>query len=45
LVIIDVFNYRTDAWLTVGISSFLAGLFIKNKFGNNEYRYIISKVC
>ncbi|CAC5377567.1 TAF2 [Mytilus coruscus] len=32
-----------DAWLTVGIAKYLAGLFIKNKFGNNEYRYLVSK--
>nr|CAG4635921.1 EOG090X00M6 [Eubosmina coregoni] len=28
-----------DAWLTQGISTYLAGLHFKKVFGNNEYRY------
>ncbi|GAB1607249.1 hypothetical protein Ahia01_001008300, partial [Argonauta hians] len=33
----------TDAWLTKGIAGYLTGLFVKRSFGNNEYRYFISK--
>eukprot|EP00795_Rhopilema_esculentum_P015795 gene15795-7100_t len=32
-----------DYWLPLGISRYLCGLFIKKVFGNNEYRYYISK--
>ena len=35
---------RVDCWLPLGISRYLCGLFIKKVFGNNEYRYYISKV-
>ncbi|VUZ48449.1 unnamed protein product, partial [Hymenolepis diminuta] len=31
------------AWLTYGISNYLAGLYQKRVFGNNEYRFIIDK--
>ena len=30
-----------DLWLRKGISRYLAGLFVKKIFGNNEYRYFI----
>ncbi|XP_078318591.1 transcription initiation factor TFIID subunit 2-like isoform X5 [Crassostrea virginica] len=33
----------SDAWLPLGISGYLCGLFIKKTFGNNEYRFRISK--
>lgn len=36
-------NSWTDAWLTKGIAGYLTGLFIKRSFGNNEYRYFISR--
>ena len=42
--VIDFF-FRSDAWLPLGISGYLCGLFIKKTFGNNEYRFRISKVC
>lgn len=32
-----------DAWLTQGISSYLAGLHFKKVFGNNEYRYWVQQ--
>lgn len=32
----------SDAWLPMGISGYLCGLFIKKTFGNNEYRFRIS---
>ncbi|XP_062579980.1 transcription initiation factor TFIID subunit 2-like [Saccostrea cucullata] len=32
----------SDAWLPLGISGYLGGLFIKKTFGNNEYRFRIS---
>ena len=28
----------SDQWLKKGISKYLAGLFVKKMFGNNEYR-------
>nr|CAG4643703.1 EOG090X00M6 [Lepidurus arcticus] len=31
----------SDAWLTKGISTYLAGLYAKKSFGNNEYRIYI----
>ena len=33
-----------DAWLTQGISSYLAGLHSKKLFGNNEYRHWVHQV-
>ena len=30
----------SDQWLKKGISKYLAGLFVKKMFGNNEYRYV-----
>ena len=30
-----------DLWLRKGISRYLAGLFVKKIFGNNEYRFFI----
>ncbi|XP_070555415.1 transcription initiation factor TFIID subunit 2-like [Ptychodera flava] len=33
-----------DAWLIKGIAEYLNGLYIKKKFGNNEYRHMISKI-
>lgn len=36
---------RYDAWLTIGISRYLALQYHKATFGNNEYRYIIRQVC
>ncbi|RWS30072.1 Transcription initiation factor TFIID subunit 2-like protein, partial [Leptotrombidium deliense] len=32
-----------DAWLTRGISSFLASQYYKKSFGNNEYRFAVQK--
>ncbi|KAI8618332.1 hypothetical protein BC830DRAFT_1109358 [Chytriomyces sp. MP71] len=29
----------TDAWLTVGLANYMAGLFIRKLLGNNEYRF------
>lgn len=31
------------AWLSYGIANYLAGLYQKRVFGNNEYRYLIDK--
>lgn len=36
-------NSWSDAWLSKGIAGYLTGLFIKRSFGNNEYRYFISR--
>uniref|UniRef100_T1JF23 Transcription initiation factor TFIID subunit 2 n=1 Tax=Strigamia maritima TaxID=126957 RepID=T1JF23_STRMM len=36
-------NSWSDFWLPKGISTYLAGLFLKKAFGNNEYRYQIHK--
>ncbi|RWS10616.1 Transcription initiation factor TFIID subunit 2-like protein, partial [Dinothrombium tinctorium] len=33
----------SDAWLTRGISAFLASQYYKKSFGNNEYRYFVHK--
>ena len=33
----------SDQWLKKGISKYLAGLFVKKMFGNNEYRDMIHK--
>ncbi|CAD5112196.1 DgyrCDS1430 [Dimorphilus gyrociliatus] len=30
-----------DAWLTKGISAFLAGLYFRKTFGNNEYKHMV----
>ena len=35
---------RSDAWLVMGISGYLYGLFVKKAFGNNEYRHWIMQV-
>jgi len=35
---------RSDAWLPKGIAGYLASLYRKTSFGNNEYRYWVSKV-
>lgn len=37
--------YRADIWLILGIAAYVAGLFMKKMFGNNEYRASIQKVC
>jgi len=34
-----------DTWLIHGLSHYIAGLFLKRHFGNNEYRYRLRKVC
>ena len=33
----------SDLWLKKGVSKYLAGLFVKKMFGNNEYRDMIHK--
>lgn len=33
-----------DAWLTKGISAFLAGLYFRKTFGNNEYKHLVFEV-
>lgn len=35
----------SDTWLPKGISTYLAGLYAKKCFGNNEYRHWIHSVC
>ena len=35
---------RSDAWLPKGIAGYLSTLYRKTSFGNNEYRYWVSKV-
>ena len=36
--------FRTDAWLPKGIAAYLAHIFVKKSFGNNEYRHTIAQV-
>ena len=31
----------SDLWLKKGIAAYLAGLFVKKTFGNNEYRHMV----
>ena len=40
----DVVYFRADFWLIRGIAKYLAGLFIKKMFGNNEYRSWLQQV-
>ena len=34
----------SDLWLRKGIPAYLAGLFVKKFFGNNEYRYSLRAI-
>jgi aminopeptidase N len=38
------FRSWSDMWLTTGIAGYMADLFYKKIFGNNEYRWLIMKV-
>lgn len=33
----------SDMWLTIGLSNYMAGIFLKKLMGNNEYRFRIKK--
>ena len=44
LMYIMYIQYRYDAWLTTGISRYLAYQYRKATFGNNEYRFTIRQV-
>lgn len=39
-----LFFFRSDFWLSRGISGYLFGLFMKKMFGKNEYRHWIREV-
>ena len=43
LIISGILIDRSDAWLTKGIAGYLTSQFRRSSFGNNEYRYQISR--